>query len=210
MSNLFDDTDLVPSDVASGLVILRKLQQMYRRFLIEDERNMICDFLSGVKITASTQFLDVNDEDERVLICDLIHYMNYSMASYGWPVAVMSRSRACCQLFAFSHCRCCPANHVPVHGDNACHCNEAAFRTFFESTDCELLFANYNVQITEPSFFVAIDYEKQAIVIVVRGTLSLDDMITDLNLTAEPLPLNPGHSDWLGHKGMIRAAEYIR
>lgn len=210
LSNFFDDMDLVPSDIIAGLVILRKLQQMHRRFMVEEERNQVCDFLSGVRITSSTQFLDVNNDEETSLIEDLIHYMRYSLSSYGWPVAVMSRSRACFDLCPFLHCRACPGDRVNVLGDNACHCNEAAFRSFFETNDCELLYANYNVQITEPSFFLAIDYEKAAIVIVVRGTLSLDDMITDLNLTADVLPLNSCQADWLGHKGMIGAAEYIR
>ena len=48
------------------------------------------------------------------------------------------------------------------------------------------------------------------VVISIRGTLSMKDVVTDLNAEAEVLPLTPPREDWLGHKGMVQAAEYIR
>lgn len=44
----------------------------------------------------------------------------------------------------------------------------------------------------------------------IRGTLSMKDVLTDLNAEGEVLPLSPPREDWLGHKGMVQAAEYIR
>lgn len=44
----------------------------------------------------------------------------------------------------------------------------------------------------------------------VRGTLSLQDIITDLNADGEPLPVDPPRAGWMGHKGMVKAAEYIK
>lgn len=38
----------------------------------------------------------------------------------------------------------------------------------------------------------------------------MEDVLTDLNGEAEVLPLSPPRDDWLGHKGMVQAAEYIR
>lgn len=35
------------------------------------------------------------------------------------------------------------------------------------------------------------------------------DILTDLNAEGETLPLNPPREDWLGHKGMVQAAQYI-
>lgn len=48
------------------------------------------------------------------------------------------------------------------------------------------------------------------VVISIRGTLSMKDVMTDLNAEGEVLPLTPPREDWLGHKGMVQAAEYIR
>jgi hypothetical protein len=33
--------------------------------------------------------------------------------------------------------------------------------------------------------------------------------LTDLNAEGETLPLSPPREDWLGHKGMVQAAQYI-
>ena len=38
----------------------------------------------------------------------------------------------------------------------------------------------------------------------------MKDVMTDLNAEGEVLPLSPPKEDWLGHKGMVQAAEYIR
>lgn len=48
------------------------------------------------------------------------------------------------------------------------------------------------------------------VVVSIRGTLSMKDLITDLNAESEVLPLTPPREDWLGHKGMVHAAEYIK
>lgn len=38
----------------------------------------------------------------------------------------------------------------------------------------------------------------------------MNDVVTDLNAEGEVLPVVPPKEDWLGHKGMVQAAEYIR
>ena len=62
----------------------------------------------------------------------------------------------------------------------------------------------------ETPFFVAVDYKKEKIVVSIRGTLSMKDVLTDLNAEGEVLPLEPRRDDWVGHKGMVQAAVYIR
>jgi len=91
-----------------------------------------------------------------------------------------------------------------------CSCNQSAFNLLTSSFDCELIYVNYSVKIGEPSFFIAVDHDKQSVVVCIRGTLSLEDLITDLNAEAEVLPLNPSLPDWLGHRGMIDAAQFVQ
>jgi sn1-specific diacylglycerol lipase len=76
--------------------------------------------------------------------------------------------------------------------------------------EVEITYATYHVDIGETPFFVAIDYAREKIVISIRGTLSLQDVLTDLNAEGEPLPLNSPREEFLGHKGMVQAAVYIR
>lgn len=38
---------------------------------------------------------------------------------------------------------------------------------------------------------------------------NFQDILTDLNAEGETLPLNPQREEWIGHKGMVQAAQYI-
>ncbi|UYV66257.1 PARVA [Cordylochernes scorpioides] len=113
-------------------------------------------------------------------------------------------------------CCCLPNCHqrkyevASVVDDNCCNCNYAALRKMCRLHNIELVYATYHVEIGETPFFVALDHEKRTVVVSIRGTLSLQDVITDLNAEADQLPTTTLHEDWLGHKGMVQVAEYIR
>ena len=77
------------------------------------------------------------------------------------------------------------------------------------------MYTSYHVEIGEPPFIVVLDHDRKCLVISVRGTLSLQDIITDLNAEGDLLPTNFGKenvdtTNWLAHKGMIEAATYIQ
>lgn len=107
---------------------------------------------------------------------------------------------------------CCTGatSDAEVIQDNCCHCNYAALKKTLQVGDIEIVYVTYHVDVGETPFFVAIDYTQKKIVISIRGTLSMKDILTDLNAEAEVLPLKPPRDDWLGHKGMVQAAVYIK
>lgn len=112
-------------------------------------------------------------------------------------------------------CCCLPSrqkkrDRALIVEDNCCYCNYAALRHMVNNHNMEVVYVTYHVDVGETPFFVAVDHEKRTVVVSVRGTLSLQDVLTDLNAEGEQLPTNPPHEDWLGHKGMVQAAEYIR
>lgn len=43
----------------------------------------------------------------------------------------------------------------------------------FDPSSFEIVYATYHVDVGETPFFVVVDYEKKAIVVSIRGTLSL-------------------------------------
>ena len=81
------------------------------------------------------------------------------------------------------------------------------------------------MDVGETPFFISVDYNKSAIVITIRGTLSMKDIITDLSAESELIPLQNINHTWKGHKvfsagacqtvryvwcqGMVQSAEYI-
>jgi sn1-specific diacylglycerol lipase len=79
----------------------------------------------------------------------------------------------------------------------------------------ELIYANFSNGINEIPFAVFIDYNRQAVVITVRGTLSLEDCITDA--MAHPESLEEAGKQWsfvgkkrFAHSGMLQSAIQIR
>ncbi|XP_053678204.1 diacylglycerol lipase-alpha [Anopheles nili] len=211
LSDFFRDLDVVPSDVVAGLVLLRKFQKLERDVIVRQQKNGTHKFLSGVPITATTQFLALNDSRDYDHFQAVIRYMYFALGAYGWPMYLMSHSSTgVCQLASELRYCFCRRNTVDVVDDNCCFCNYAALKKMLELGEVEVIYATYHVDIAETPFFVAIDYNYNKIVISIRGTLSMKDVLTDLNAEGEPLPLNPPREDWLGHKGMVQAAIYIK
>lgn len=140
--------------------------------------------------------------------------MYYALSAYGWPMYLITHSKTgicdlcpnlkCCNFFRFRH------DSAQVIEDNCCLCNYAALKQMMVDGDVEIIYATYHVDIGETPFFVAIDYAREKIVVSIRGTLSMKDVLTDLNAEGEPLPLNPTREEFLGHKGMVQAAVYIK
>ncbi|KAG8201460.1 hypothetical protein JTE90_024329 [Oedothorax gibbosus] len=217
LSDFFRDLDVVPSDVVAGLVLLRKIQRMERQDLVNKPDDDVYEFLSGVPITPATRFLDITHPAIIDEVKTITHYFHYALAVYGWPMFMMVQGKtACCQLCPYLRCYCFSSggkkkyDQATIVEDNCCTCNYAALRKLCTEHNMEIIFATYHVEIGETPFFVALDHEKRTVVISIRGTLSLQDVVTDLNAEADQLPTEVRHDDWLGHKGMVQAAEYIR
>ncbi|XP_053682831.1 uncharacterized protein LOC128733182 [Sabethes cyaneus] len=214
LSDFFRDLDVVPSDVVAGLVLLRKFQKLERDAVVRQRKNGTYEFLSGVPITANTHFLALNDSKDYDHFQTVIRYMYFAQGAYGWPMFLMSHSRTgVCQLGSELTCclSCCRRKSgVDVIEDNCCFCNYAALKKMLQVGEVEVIYATYHVDIGETPFFVAVDYNYGKVVVSIRGTLSMKDVLTDLNAEGECLPLTPPREDWLGHKGMVQAAIYIK
>lgn len=214
LSEFFRDLDVVPSDVVAGLVLLRKYQKLNRQDIVKSSKNDVYEFLSGVPITPRTRFLQLSSLEGKEEFEKIVHYMRFALAIYGWPMFVVSSSSIeVCKMCPLLRCwRCCFSSEgePEVVEDNCCGCNVAAFRMMAPSEGLDLVYVTYHVDVGETPFFVALDHRRRAIVISIRGTLSMKDVITDLNAESEPLPMDTIKEDWLGHKGMVSAAEYIR
>ncbi|XP_043499507.1 diacylglycerol lipase-alpha isoform X3 [Polistes fuscatus] len=214
LSDFFRDLDVVPSDVVAGLVLLRKFQKIERELIVKQKKNDTYEFLSGVPVTPRTKFLSLTEDGDLGHFQLAIHYMHFALAAYGWPMFLVNHSTGLCQLCTRLRCACFPCGNredeATIVEDNCCQCNYAALRKMVEVGEVEVVYATFHVDVGETPFFVALDYSKKKVVVSIRGTLSMKDVLTDLNAEGEVLPLTPPKDDWLGHKGMVQAAEYIR
>uniref|UniRef100_A0A8C4QDZ7 Diacylglycerol lipase-alpha n=1 Tax=Eptatretus burgeri TaxID=7764 RepID=A0A8C4QDZ7_EPTBU len=220
-AEFFRDLDLVPSDLIAGLVLLRQEQRRKRHAVLDETNNDIIAFLSGIPITCHTKYLDLKDPSVMLHYKDVCYFMNYALAAYGWPLYLVTHpATGICHLLASCSCCCLPccrkhryAPTVTLEEDNSCSCHSAAIRRHFADrglSSIDIVFASFHDAVYETPFFVAVDHEKKKVVISVRGTLSLKDALTDLSGDAEHLPVEGHQGTWLGHRGMVLSAKYVK
>ncbi|XP_014031435.1 diacylglycerol lipase-alpha isoform X2 [Salmo salar] len=217
-AEFFRDLDIVPSDIIAGLVLLRQRQRSSRDAILDQANNDILAFLSGMPVTRNTKYLDLKNSTEMGMYKEVCYYMLFALAAYGWPMYLM-RKPACglCRLASSCHCTSGSGSRlsqtVTVEEDNCCGCNVLAIRRHFldrELKQVHVVYTSWHDAVYETPFFVAVDHGKKKVVISIRGTLSPKDALTDLTGDSERLPVEEQHGNWLGHKGMVYSAEYIK
>ncbi|XP_051571079.1 diacylglycerol lipase-alpha-like isoform X1 [Myxocyprinus asiaticus] len=218
-AEFFRDLDIVPSDIIAGLVLLRQRQRAKRSAILDQANNDVLAFLSGMPVTRNTKYLDLKNSAEMAMYKEVCYYMLFAMAAYGWPMYLF-RKPACglCRLVSTCSCNTSVSGSrlsqsVTVEEDNCCGCNVLAIRRQFLDQDLkevQIVYTSCHDAVYETPFFVAVDHAKKKVIISIRGTLSPKDALTDLTGDSERLPLEEQHGTWLGHKGMVYSAEYIK
>uniref|UniRef100_A0A673LAM8 Diacylglycerol lipase-alpha n=1 Tax=Sinocyclocheilus rhinocerous TaxID=307959 RepID=A0A673LAM8_9TELE len=218
-AEFFRDLDIVPSDIIAGLVLLRQRQRAKRSAILDQANNDVLAFLSGIPVTRNTKYLDLKNSSEMAMYKEVCYYMLFAMAAYGWPVYLL-RKPACglCRLVGTCSCNTSVSGSrlsqsITVEEDNCCGCNVLAIRRQFLDRDLkevQIVYTSCHDAVYETPFFVAVDHAKKKVVISIRGTLSPKDALTDLTGDSERLPVEEQHGTWLGHKGMVYSAEYIK
>mmetsp|Transcript_8707 Transcript_8707/g.19113 ORF Transcript_8707/g.19113 Transcript_8707/m.19113 type:complete len:753 (+) Transcript_8707:114-2372(+) len=103
-----------------------------------------------------------------------------------------------------------------VEGDNFCGMNRSGLSIITEHlSNTELVFVSFKNDTSHKVYAVFLDHDKEQVVIAIRGTLSLEDCITDA--ICEPAPLDAVGAQFgfdgkgrFAHAGMLKAALSIR
>ena len=198
-TNIFGNMNVVPSDIAAGLALL----QTKHLAAIKNE--------SEVSHTASVPLNFQSGEDLMVYKRSL-HYLKYAFAAYTWPLYIyMNPKCGLCSLCQYLTCAPCTPRSDGVVGDNCCGCNMAGARRLAGLVDeDDVVYASFTNELYESPFLVILDHEHRSVVVSIRGTLSMDDAITDLVANPERVPLPEPQSPYFAHKGMLRTTERIR
>ncbi|KAI8384868.1 uncharacterized protein BYT42DRAFT_563903 [Radiomyces spectabilis] len=202
MEDSFDDVAISHPliDHLIGLVVSRQTQALVRAII-----KLANAFGQGFRVTGLRlvkamiilqRFYETlpNTDDSplirnRILIPESCHYFDYAMIAYGW--------RGLCYLGAYGQY---------VRGIRNRRSNRMSIIRYLHLHPEDLLGYEYGLRkgaVFQPSYFVAIDRSKKAIVLSIRGTWSLYDAITDLVCTYKP---------WKGglvHSGMLASAQWF-
>ncbi|XP_006637413.1 diacylglycerol lipase-beta [Lepisosteus oculatus] len=195
LGDFFWDTDLVASDIAAGLSLLHQEQDKMEQY--RDPEEVVAHS------PPSLPQEDLQGELERAA-----HWMPFAMAAYGWPLFVYSNpATGLCKLSG-DCCRSRSPEYDIVDADHlGCHFTSMLHTTGLQYRD--FIYISFHNKIYEIPFFVALDHKKEAVLVAVRGTLSLRDVLTDLSADSESLPVDGVSGACYAHKGIMQAASYI-
>ena len=231
LANILSDLNhAVPSDVAAGLSLLQREQQELLDHGIDPGR--LRRKMDTLQVAGNAQdpeqflnnilrddlpALDLHHQDDYYTMDNVAHYMDYACAAYGWPLFVYSNPLTWHLRLLRNKQNLGNANRttpllagVPVLGDNSCLFNFTSMLTQANLRVEDVLFVSFENAIYETPFFVAFDHSRASVVISCRGTMSLEDAITDISATLEALPLEGFSEEYYAHKGFVISAKKIQ
>lgn len=204
VASFFQEGDVVLSDVAAGLLLV-----------VHSPTNEY----PPIKTVPS------NDCPSWMTISNALHFLHFSTCVYGWPTYMLHNFGLRPFFRLFRKLQCCGrlrCDQVLVIEDNCCFCNTASFVLSTETKNIDLFFVSFRNRLYEVPFVVLADHETRSIVVTIRGSCSLMDLITDLCLDEEVLSVDvdtdpvlredrglDGHGQVRVHRGMLRSARYV-
>jgi hypothetical protein len=102
-----------------------------------------------------------------------------------------------------------------IKGDNFCGTNHAGLVHLSKNVECQILYASYDNDTVAKPFAVFLNHQQRSVVVAIRGSMSLEDCITDA--IADPVELREAGLRWgfqgagrYAHGGFLSAALHIR
>lgn len=170
INDAFGDQEFVPTDIAAALILLSEKNQQ-------------------IEIQPKSM------KNKEIHLRHLEEYVGYAFAIYGWPMYLLdndSRLKHCWNLVTnLSPCSCCCCFGTYkdyAQADNCCLGHSAALKLKVPHiNDDDIIHLSLKNGFLETPFLVVADQKLAKIVIAIRGTLSLADIMTDM--VAKPVSL---------------------
>ncbi|CAB3403654.1 unnamed protein product [Caenorhabditis bovis] len=206
LSSFFVDYDLVLSDAVAGLLLV-----------YHSPNNQYSPIIEVVP----------ENKPAWMTLKEAEYYFHHATCVYGWPTYLLynfnihSIFRLSRRLQFCGEWRCAQGKSMIIE-DNCCYCNTAAVILANERRNVDLVLMSYRNRLYEVPFTVIADHERRAVVISIRGSCSLIDLVTDLCLEDEAMSVDVDQDATLQmddsldrrgdvrvHRGMLRSARYI-
>ena len=206
-AEVFQGADLVPSDIAAGLGLLA----IQHRHLIEGSP------LGKPLIENADAFAPYLTL--QAMYDDFAHYARWALAAYGWALYTWAHPTkglgiACSSVGCMECCGCGSCTKKANERDSDT-LDRTALKKCAGIASEDLFYVSVANGVGEPPYFIARDVRRRAVVLSIRGTLSIADCITDsmykpVMLSAEAVhePQMSGHELHV-HSGVLRATNFI-
>ncbi|XP_071449155.1 diacylglycerol lipase-beta-like [Hetaerina americana] len=221
-SSLLRGTRLVPSDLAAGLILLRireKRERMLRRRAGEEVADEVrCIPNASPPPLDATLALTPDAKDQRPpewmkLDARVARYLRFAQGAYGWPYLMYLHCiTGICRLMPKTVCCVClrRSKARKVDDDNCCLCGMAALKVITKTAEEDVLYASFQNGYYQAPFVVLLDHKTNAVVIAIRGSITVRDIFTDFCAASTDFccpDLPPGSA---AHKGMLQTARFVK
>ncbi|CCW69133.1 unnamed protein product [Phytomonas sp. Hart1] len=208
----FGAYDIVPSDIAAGLVLLHNQQKHSRRVAFRPLSYPSAGDGWTETVSYKARAVPKLTAAQREALRELNDYHPYFQAILGWCYyGRKDCGVGLCQLWARDCCCCCHTPAARYYGVRS-NCDYMVLHAISHLTEEDILLANWTNGPFQPVHYVAYDAGQHAVLIAIRGTMSIADVVTDLTadpctlaLADAPLPA----SEYYVHEGMMKGAEFI-
>lgn len=211
LAAFFADNDFVLSDIVAGLLLLvHSPEQRPDSYEIPRPWNS----------REGPEWMIMPEGFEK-----MSRMMDFVVAVYGWPSFLLNNLNCSswCNLYRkLQCCRKCDLSAVTVVEDNCCFCNSAAFKLESMLEDTDIYFVSFRNRLYQVPFVVITDHKMKSIVITIRGSASVMDLVTDLSLSEDVFSVDVDCDDILKedsdldssgevrvHRGMLNSARYV-
>ena len=206
-ASIFCDSNLVLSDIAAGLILVQK-EHIEREFFLRNEPN-------DPQCVEYSIPLNFSDSGDRKIFEDAVHFLKFALGTYTWPIFMYMNPCGCFKLCSRAlMCPCLKYNQrirIPgnVVKDNSCFCGYAGLLGVTDLNEADIIYASFENDLYRVPFVVILDHSCEVVVVAIRGTLSIQDIITDMVAAPHQIKL-PNQPKFNVHKGMYHTASWIR
>ena len=166
---------------------------------------------------------------DREVVYEGARFVRHALAIYSWMLYVYmapcsGSCRLCirCTRMKQSCCVFCTSNDSRknvkgrISGDNMCGIHEAALLQHAGLEQSDLIYAQFDSSFTHTPYCIIVDHKWKSIVLSIRGTLSLEDCVTDV--LVEPKHLDEFAKRWgfyvdarneYVHSGVLQCSEWV-
>lgn len=206
LSALFRGTDLVPSDIIAGAILMRVRQKRETR---EMRRIRMLNPDDGPRYSTDMTRLFATSPPW-MTVSNARHMLRFALASYGWPmVCYLKCCSGCFKLLKNITCCGCCRSKSDIVDDNCCLCHFGGVVDISRLRPDDVVHASFKNHIFELPYCILLDHKKKQIVISVRGSLSFRDVFTDLTADAADFVAHGFPENSAAHRGMIIGAEKL-
>ena len=216
-----ENLDITPSDVAAGLLMVRREAKMQHRMHQEriakhyqDNDVAANDFEPSLR-----DILSSNDVRDRTIVAEGARFFIYTTASYASfiPICIINPMFCICDVGRRLVSMCFSSNSTREKyiGDNFLQLQRVCLQASLSHVaEKDIIYASFKHDVSALPYFIVFDQEWETVVISIRGTSSFESLVADLSLFPEELT-QIGHDCGFNgeerycHKGMLQCAKWI-